>query len=49
MPDVPHGIDVGVAFVENDEERRSSDTLCQCFTVQILPGKMNKFSLMLTK
>lgn len=41
VPDVPHGVDVGVPFVENDEERRSGDALCQCFTVQIVPEEAN--------
>lgn len=37
VPDVPHGVNVGVTFVENDEQRRSRDTLRQRLAVQILP------------
>lgn len=42
---MPHGVDGGVTFVENNEEWRGGDTLCQSLTVQILPGETNKFSL----
>lgn len=33
---MPHGINGGVTFVENNEEWRGGDTLCQCLAVQIL-------------
>lgn len=41
MPDVPHGVDAGVAFVEDDQKRRRGKAIRQCFTVQILPVKQN--------
>lgn len=34
---MPHGVNVGVTFVENNEQRRSRDTFCQSLTVQIFP------------
>lgn len=36
---MPHGVDGGVSFVENNEEGWGDDALCQCFTVQVLPEK----------
>lgn len=36
VSDVPHGVDGGMTFVEDDEERRAGDTFCQILTVQIL-------------
>lgn len=47
---VPHGVDGGVTFVEDDEEWRGGDALCQRLTVQILPGRkqlVQMFSLIL--
>lgn len=44
VPDVPHGVDDGVMFVKDDEERRGSDTVCQCLTVQILSGETSEIS-----
>lgn len=34
---MPHGVNVGVTFVEDDKEWGGCDALCQCFTVQVLP------------
>lgn len=42
MSDVPHGVDGGMTFVEDDEERRAGDTFCQILTVQILPAQIKK-------
>lgn len=39
---MPHGVDGGVTFVENNEEWGSGDALCQCFTVQILPEETKR-------
>lgn len=33
VPDMPHGVNDGMTFVENNEEWRSGNTVCQCFTV----------------
>ena len=41
MPDVPHGVDGGVVFVEHDEKRRGGDAVCQRVAVKILPGESN--------
>lgn len=42
VSDVPHGVDGGMTFVEDDEERRAGDTFCQILTVQILPAQTKK-------
>lgn len=49
VPDVPHGVDVGVAFVENNEEWGRDDALCQCLTVQVIPEESDKFSVIRTE
>lgn len=36
VPDVPHGVNGGVTFVENNEEWGGGDTLCKSLAVQIL-------------
>lgn len=33
---MPHGVNGGVMFVEDNKEWRGGDAFCQCFTVQIL-------------
>jgi hypothetical protein len=33
---VPHGVDAGVVFVENNEQGRCGNTLCQVLTVEVL-------------
>lgn len=47
---MPHGVDVGVMFVENNEERGGGDAVCQCLTVQILAeeNKNNRKSIFTT-
>lgn len=37
VPDVPHGVNIWVTLVENDEQWRSRHTFRQCFTVQVFP------------
>lgn len=37
VSNMPHGVNSGVMFVENDEQWGGGDALCQRFTVQILP------------
>ena len=39
VPDVPHGVDGGVMFIEHDKKWRGGDAVCQCVAVKILPGK----------
>lgn len=45
VPDIPHRVNGGVTFVENNEEWGSGDTLCQRLTVQILPGETKIINL----
>lgn len=33
---MPHGVDAGVVFVEDNEQGRCGDTLCQGLTVEVL-------------
>lgn len=44
VSDVPHGVNAGVTFVENDEQWRSGDAFCQRLTVQILPKATEHFT-----
>lgn len=46
---MPHGVDWGVTFVENNEEGRGGDTLCQTLTVQIFTEETNKIKLIQTE